>query len=185
MHRLFGQRNQRDVPAQWFDGVSIGGCGHRFETVLAGAIPRALLWLLAPTALAVTLDLVLRARSLAGLAARGQAIYLSSILVSAGFWVFPLRLGVAPAGLDASVGPRHVRAGPRPFCCRYRSSATRGRPSIYRLFHAYMGRDTLRLGIALRGTVVGWFASWGVSVARRWDVRRWLRDRRGRCGRAS
>jgi hypothetical protein len=36
-----------------------------------------------------------------------------------------------------------------------------GQPLYYRVFHAYVGRDTVRLGIAARGTVGDWFASWG------------------------
>jgi len=35
----------------------------------------------------------------------------------------------------------------------------------FRVFHAYMARDTIRLGIALRGTLGAWLASWGASVA--------------------
>ncbi len=36
-----------------------------------------------------------------------------------------------------------------------------GQALYFRVFHAYMGRDTLRLGIALRGTVRDWFSAWG------------------------
>ena len=158
VHRLFGQRDQRDVPAQWLDGVSVG---RTWPRVLLGERPRALLWLLAPTALAVVLDLVLRARSLAGHAARGQAIYLSSILVSAGFWVLPLRLGSQLlaarrpwARVTFALVLGTVLLPLSVFCYA-------GQALYYRLFHAYMARDTVRLGIALRGTVVGWFASWG------------------------
>jgi hypothetical protein len=40
-----------------------------------------------------------------------------------------------------------------------------GQGLYYRVFHYYMGRDTVRLGIALRGTLGAWLASWGASVA--------------------
>ena len=36
-----------------------------------------------------------------------------------------------------------------------------GQILYHRVFHSYMGRDTLRLGIALRGTVGDWFSGWG------------------------
>lgn len=36
-----------------------------------------------------------------------------------------------------------------------------GQIIYHRIFHSYMGRDTLRLGIALRGTVRDWFVAWG------------------------
>jgi hypothetical protein len=36
-----------------------------------------------------------------------------------------------------------------------------GQLVYHRVFSSYMGRDTLRLGIVLRGTVREWFASWG------------------------
>ena len=39
-----------------------------------------------------------------------------------------------------------------------------GQALYFRVFHAYMARDTIRLGIALRGTLGAWLASWGASV---------------------
>ncbi len=36
-----------------------------------------------------------------------------------------------------------------------------GQALYHRVFHSYMGRDTLRLGVALRGTVADWFVAWG------------------------
>jgi len=34
----------------------------------------------------------------------------------------------------------------------------------FHVFHAYMARDTVRLGIAMRGTLGAWLAAWGGSV---------------------
>ncbi len=39
-----------------------------------------------------------------------------------------------------------------------------GQALYFRVFHAYMARDTVRLGIALRGTLGAWLAAWGGSV---------------------
>ena len=36
-----------------------------------------------------------------------------------------------------------------------------GQPLYFHVFHAYMARDTVRLGIALRGTLGAWLAAWG------------------------
>jgi len=121
------------------------------------------LWL-APTLFAVALDLVLRARTLAGYALQGKAIYASSLLVSAGFWALPLWVASRLGSGDAS-SARARRAGlaillglwvlPLATFCY-------GGQVVYHLvFDAYMGRDTLRLGIALRGTVRDWFAALG------------------------
>ena len=62
----------------------------RVKRALLGEKPRALALLLAPTAFAVVLDVVLRGRLIADFAPQGKAIYGSSLLVSAAFWVMPL-----------------------------------------------------------------------------------------------
>ena len=124
----------------------------------AGALPR----LLVPTAAALALDLALRARQLAGYALQGKAIYGSSLLVSAGFWALPLwtcaRLGRSGAP------PRTVtarRALLFAWLVPWMAMSFGGQVLYHRVFDSYMGRDTLRLGIALRGTVGDWFGSWG------------------------
>lgn len=127
-----------------------------------GEDPRALLFLLGPPALGLTVDLVLRARVLAGYALQGKAIYGSSLLVSAGFWMLPLWT----AARLCSSRPRSIRQAAlvglaglwilplATFCYG-------GQILYHRVFASYMGRDTLRLGIALRGTVSEWFDAWG------------------------
>lgn len=132
--------------------------GARLLRVLLGDRPRALLLFLLPTALAVVLDVILRAPSIAAFAPQGKAIYASSLLVSAAFWMLPswvlgrlwtMRARVAVALL--------LTVWILPFA----TLSYAGQALYHRVFFAYMGRDTLRLGIALRGTVRDWFAAWG------------------------
>ncbi|HEX8793604.1 MAG TPA: hypothetical protein VF765_21825, partial [Polyangiaceae bacterium] len=130
--------------------------------LLVGDDPRALLFFLGPTALGLLVDLVLRARALAGYALQGKAIYGSSLLVSAGFWILPLWT----AARLHSVQSRSVRQGALAalaglWILPLATFCYGGQVLYHRVFASYMGRDTLRLGIALRGTVGGWFDAWG------------------------
>ncbi len=134
--------------------------------------PRALLPLLAPTALAVALDLVLRARTLFGYAPQGKAIYGSSLLISAAVWTLPLWTAAwlfARVRDAATVRRRIVAQGMLgalfatwigPLCV----FGYGGQVLYFFVMHAYMGRDTVRLGFALRGTVTDWFRAWGSSL---------------------
>jgi hypothetical protein len=135
----------------------------RVKIALVGDDARALLFLAAPTLLAIAIDLSLRARTLAGYAPQGKLIYLSSWLISAAFWVWP-------SWLLASMFAARRRAKPvlawaalliGAWLLPLTTLCFAGQPLYYRVFHAYVGRDTVRLGIALRGTVGDWFASWG------------------------
>jgi hypothetical protein len=118
---------------------------------------------LAPTVLALAIDLVLRARTLSGYALQGKAIYASSLLVSAGFWGLPLWGMSRLAAGDLRGRRRRVALGlvlgiwVLPFA----TFCYGGQVVYHRVFDSYMGRDTLRLGIALRGTVRDWFAALG------------------------
>jgi hypothetical protein len=136
----------------------------RLLCVLAGARPRTLFFFVAPTLLAVLLDVLLRPRSLLAFEPLQWLNYFGSSLASAGFWGGPLwlasRLFTLPsrgarAGLIAFFGlfifPLSV------FCFG-------GQPLYFHVFHAYMARDTVRLGIALRGTLGAWLAAWGASI---------------------
>ena len=144
----------------------------RLKRALLGEQPRALLLLLLPTALALVLDLLLRGRVLVGYAPQGKAIYGSSLLISAGFWVLPLwcaaRLYALRNAERARV--RHAaRAGLALFFAAWvlplATFCFGGQVLYHRVVHAYMGRDTVRLGFALRGTVADWFNAWGSSLA--------------------
>ncbi|MGO9838824.1 MAG: sulfatase-like hydrolase/transferase [Polyangiaceae bacterium] len=118
---------------------------------------------LAPTALAVAIDVVLRARTLSGYALQGKAIYASSLLVSAGFWGLPLWGVSRLAAGDLRSRRRRVALvlvlalWVLPFA----TFCYGGQVVYHRVFDSYMGRDTLRLGIALRGTVRDWFGALG------------------------
>ena len=146
----------------------------RLKRALLGEHPRALLWLLVPTALALVLDLLLRGRVLVGYAPQGKAIYGSSLLISAGFWVLPLwcaaRLYTLARNEAASARTRVLARGGLVvfFVAGVLPLATfsfGGKALYHRVVHAYMGRDTVRLGFALRGTVADWFHAWGSSLA--------------------
>src|SRR6185437_3890675 len=137
----------------------------RASRALAGERPRALLCFLAPTFLAVGLDVVLRPRSLLAFEPLQWLNYFGSSLASAGFWGGPLWLAsrlflrqtrAARIGLVAFFGlfvfPLAV------FCFG-------GQPLYFHVFESYMARDTVRLGIAMRGTLGAWLAAWGASSA--------------------
>lgn len=133
------------------------------ERRLVGERPVLLLCFVAPTLLAIAIDFLLRPRSLLAFEPLQWFNYFGSSLASAGFWGGPLwiasRLFTMPgraarAGILAFFGifvfPLSV------FCFG-------GQPLYFHVFHAYMARDTVRLGIALRGTLGAWLAAWGAS----------------------
>ncbi len=139
----------------------------RVRRHLLGERPRSLLWLLVPTASALLIDLIVRARAILDFAIQGKAIYFSSLLVSMGFWVLPLwsvaRLNVL-AGVGGAAGVRARMASwmlRTLFLLPIATLAYGGQMVYFRVFHAYAGRDSIRLGIAARGTVVDWFSSFG------------------------
>jgi arylsulfatase A-like enzyme len=117
-----------------------------------------------PTLLAVLLDFALRPRSLIAFEAFQWLNYAGSSLASAGFWGGPLWLA---SYLFAS-SRRAARWGllgffalfvfPLATCC------FGGQVLYFHVFHAYMARDTVRLGIALRGTLGAWLSAWNGSV---------------------
>ena len=137
----------------------------RLLLALVGEQPRTLLFFVSPTLLAVLLDFLLRGRSLLAFEPLQWLNYFGSSLASAGFWGGPLwlvsRLFLRPG--------RAARAGllvffaiwvfPLAFFC------FGGQPLYFHVFHAYMARDTVRLGIALRGTLGAWLSAWGGSIA--------------------
>jgi hypothetical protein len=151
----------------------------RWRRLLFGESPRALAYLLVPTAFALALDVVLRGGVVAGYALQGKAIYGSSLLISAGFWVLPLWCAArlqAYVTRSTQVEGARGRAATRAarivlvafFVLWVLPLATfgyGGQALYHRVVHAYMGRDTVRLGFALRGTVGDWFSAWGSSLA--------------------
>jgi Sulfatase len=136
----------------------------QIRRVLLGEDPRSLLWLTGPTLLALAIDLPARGSSLVHFAPHGYGFYVGSILLSLAFWIFPLH--VAARLLSAARGPRPAaaRAGLGALFGLWLFPLTvfcYGGQILYRhVFDAYMGRNSLRLGIAYRGTVGDWFAAW-------------------------
>jgi hypothetical protein len=141
--------------------------GPRVVRALVGAQPRAFAVVLIPTLCSLVVDAILRARAFVDFAPQGKAIYGSSLLVSMGFWMLPLwgaarlfrveepRRRVARIALAALVAL---------WLLPFATFAYGGQLLYYRVFHAYMGRDSIRLGVAVRGTVRDWFGAWGGSL---------------------
>lgn len=140
----------------------------RVLRALLGDRPIVILAVVSPTLLAIVLDFVLRPRSLVDFPPREILNYTGSSLAAAGFWGGPLWL--ASRLFLVKEGKRRIAARAAlvvvfgalfwPFAF----FAYGGQAAYYRVFHAYMGRDTVRLGIALRGTVGAWLSAWGGKV---------------------
>jgi glucan phosphoethanolaminetransferase (alkaline phosphatase superfamily) len=145
-------------------GTSRASYVSRTLRTLLGERPRAVLLFAAPTLLAIALDLCLRARSLVVFPPKEWLNYFGSSLASAGFWSGPLWL------MSRFFGRRTTgaRVATALFCACFvfplSAFCFGGQLLYFRVFHAYMARDTVRLGIALRGTLGSWLASWGASV---------------------
>jgi glucan phosphoethanolaminetransferase (alkaline phosphatase superfamily) len=122
------------------------------------------LWFALPTALSIAMDLALRPCSLFAFAPKEWLNYFGSSLASAGFWSGPLwifsRL-FTKSSIAARVGIGLFGAL---FVLPLSFFVYGGQALYFQVFHAYMARDTVRLGIALRGTLGAWLASWGASL---------------------
>jgi sulfatase-like protein len=138
--------------------------GKRVLRALLGDRPTAILFFVTPTLLAIALDLVLRARALAAFPPFEWLNYTGSSLASAGFWGGPLWLVSRLFG-KRSIG---ARAGLSVFALVFvlplAVMCFGGQALYFEVFRSYMARDTVRLGIALRGTLGAWLASWGASA---------------------
>lgn len=133
----------------------------RIGRFIVGERPRSLFVLVLPTLLALVLDLATRARTIAAFWIGGKAIYFSSLAVSAAFWALPLFL-VSRLFSSNDVGRRIGRiAFFVLFVWPLATFSYGGQALYFHVFHVYIGRDTVRLGIALRGTVGDWFSAWG------------------------
>ncbi len=140
----------------------------RVTDALLGAHPAHLLYVVAPTLLAVALDFALRARALLVYPPLEVLNYFGSSLASAGFWGGPLwltsylfapaRSGAGWRRLAARAALATVFAG---FVLPFALFSYGGQVLYFRVFGAYMARDTVRLGIALRGTLHDWLSAWG------------------------
>ena len=160
-------RIERESVSLRFDALASRAMAGRFERVrrkLLGDEPRKVLLFVAPTCLAILLDVCLRARSLVVFPPKQWLNYFGSSLASAGFWGGPLWLA---SRLFLARG-RAARAGLILFSASFIAPLAvfcfGGQPLYYQVFQAYIARDTVRLGIALRGTLGAWLASWGASL---------------------
>jgi Sulfatase len=139
--------------------------GRAIARTLAGDRPLVLLCFVSPTLLAIAIDFALRPRSLLAFEPLQWLNYFGSSLASAGFWGGPLWIA---SGLFTRTG-RAARAGLAAFFTifvfPFSVFCFGGQPLYFHVFHAYMARDTVRLGIALRGTLGAWLAAWGASGA--------------------
>ncbi len=135
----------------------------RAVRVVLGDRPRAVLLFVTPTLLAILLDFALRARSLLVFPPKEWLNYFGSSLASAGFWGGPLWLAsrmflargtAARAGLALFVSL---------FVLPLAVFSFGGQALYFHVFRSYMARDTVLLGIALRGTLGAWLTSWGAS----------------------
>jgi hypothetical protein len=141
----------------------MGVRARRIRRLLFGDRPRAILWFVVPTFVAIALDFALRGRSLLVFPPREWLNYFGSSMASAGFWGgslwlvsrlfrskrWPARVGVALYVAFVLFPLETFSLG--------------GQALYFRVFNSYMERDTVRLGIALRGTLGAWLASWGAS----------------------
>ncbi len=137
------------------------------RAILGARVPH-ILYLLVPTLLALALDVAMRARALAIYPPIEALNYFGSTLASAGFWGGPLWLTsylFAPAR-GATLWKRLAARAALVlifslFVLPFALFSYGGQVLYFRVFGAYMARDTVRLGIALRGTLSDWLTAWG------------------------
>jgi hypothetical protein len=110
------------------------------------------------------MDFLLCARSLAVFPPKEWLNYFGSSLASAGFWGGPLWLASPLFRATGRAGKVGLAAFALVFVAPLSIFVYGGQPLYFRVFNAYMARDTVRLGMALRGTLGAWLASWGASV---------------------
>lgn len=136
----------------------------RVVRAVFGARPALVLLFAAPTFLAIALDFVLRPRSLLAFEPFQWLNYSGSSLASAGFWSGPLWLASGLFGRRSLAARAGLAAFFALFVFPLSTFCFGGQPLYFHVFEAYMARDTVRLGIALRGTLGAWLAAWGGSV---------------------
>ncbi|HEX7664771.1 MAG TPA: sulfatase-like hydrolase/transferase [Polyangiaceae bacterium] len=116
---------------------------------------------LAPTAAALVLDLLIRGSDIFAFWIGGKAIYFSSWLVSAAFWSLPIHLVGRLFDSDKLAAKIGRIAFFVLFVWPLAIFGYGGQALYHKVFRVYVGRDTVRLGIVLRGTVGDWFSAWG------------------------
>lgn len=137
----------------------------RVMRALLGDRPRMLFLFVSPTFLAIVMDLFIRGGAIAAYSPLDVVNYVGSSLASAGFWGGPLWLVSRLFLFDSGRARLAARLGLGLFFGLWvlpLAISCYGAQALYhRVFQAYMARDTVRLGIALRGTLKDWLLAWG------------------------
>ena len=132
---------------------------------LVGDEPKMIVLLVAPTLVAIAMDLVLRGRStLRYFPPKELLNYFGSSLVCCGFWGSTLwlmaRLWESRERRFGALKKGVVAAYFVLFVIPFSFFAYGGQYVYFRVFNAYVSRDSIRLGIELRGTLGAWMAAW-------------------------
>lgn len=137
----------------------------RVVRFLWGDRPWMVAFIYAPTWIAFLLDLTIRPRALLRLSAGMMGVYVASAIVGSGLWGailwFGSRLFLVREGRfsrPAKAGLALIFGG---LLLPFSVFAYGGQAIYYRTFSAYVSRDSVRMGIRLRGDVFAWLASWG------------------------
>ncbi|MEO8876864.1 MAG: sulfatase-like hydrolase/transferase [Polyangiaceae bacterium] len=131
---------------------------------LFGTRPRALLYVTSPTLMAIAMDVMIRGKVFLAYPPLQVLNYTGSSLAAAGFWGGPLWL---ISKLFLVRGRRRIFARVAIalffglFILPLAIFCFGGQALYHRVFEAYMARDTVRLGMALRGTLGDWLLAWG------------------------
>ena len=143
----------------------------RLLRALLGARPAALAWIVWPSLLGVALDVVTRHRAMREFPALEWVNYLGSTLVGLGVWG-PLGWALAFAFAATASARRGARLAARvavgvlaALLLPLAFFAYGAQAHYFGVFDAYVARDTLRLGLELRGTVGAYVSAWATHLA--------------------
>ena len=137
----------------------------RVEAAIFGDRPRYILLYVSPTLLAIAMDVVLRPRSILAFEPLQWLNYFGSSMAAAGFWGGPIWIAAYLHGRPAPAAKAGLVAFFALFVLPLAVFCFGGQALYFHVFDSYMARDTVRLGIALRGTLGAWLGAWGGSVA--------------------
>ncbi len=137
----------------------------RLRNALFGTRPWMILWFVAPTLLAIVMDFAIRGGALVVYPPLEILNYTGSSFAAAGFWGGPLWLSSRLFYARGRVWKPLARGLLVVFVATFVLPLTifcfPGQAVYHRVFASYMARDTVRLGIALRGTLGDWLFAWG------------------------
>ncbi|MCC6647736.1 MAG: sulfatase-like hydrolase/transferase [Polyangiaceae bacterium] len=136
---------------------------HAYHAAL-GERPVLVWWLVSPTLVGTALDVWLRHGTLRYFPPRQWLNYFGSSLVSAGFWGGALWM----FAVWLPTGGRRAKAAFAAyfalFVLPFSFFAYGGQAVYFRVFDSYVARDTIRLGLELRGTVGAWMSQWATKL---------------------